>query len=427
VTIELEPTLEQDIRKGQKEDKKINEIRQLIKDGKGKDFHEDAEGVVWFKDRLCVPDIKSIRELILKEAHETAYSIHPGSEKMYQDLKKRFWWYGMKREIVDSVAVCDSCQRIKAEHQRPAGLLQPLQIPQWKWDEIGMDFIVGLPRTRTGYDSIWVVVDRLTKATHFIPVKTTYNSAVLAELYMARIVCLHGVPKKIVSDRGTQFTSHFWQQLHEALGTHLKFSSAYHPQTDGQTERTNQILEDMLQDKIGWDKRLPYAELSYNNSYQASLKMSPFEALYGRNCRTLLHWDQPSERQVFGPDILLEAEENIRMVRENLKAAQSRQRSYADTRRRKLSFEVGDYVYLKVSPIRGTKKFGVKGKLAPRYIGSYQIQARRGEVALHDVFHVSQLKKCLRVQEEQLPVEDLEVQEDLTYIEKPTQILETAD
>jgi hypothetical protein len=211
VAIELEPTIEQDIRKGQKDDEKINEIRQLIIDGKGKDFREDAEGVVWFKERLCVPDIKSIRELILKEAHEMTYSIHPGSEKMYQDLKKRFWWYGMKTEIAEYVAVCDSCQRIKAEHQRPAGLLQPLQIPQWKWDEIGMDFIVGLPRTCTGYDSIWVVVDRVTKAAQFIPVKTTYNSAVLAELYMARIVCLHGVPKKIVSDRGTQFTSHFWQ------------------------------------------------------------------------------------------------------------------------------------------------------------------------------------------------------------------------
>jgi hypothetical protein len=166
-----------------------------------------------------------------------------------------------------------------------------------------------------------------------------------------------------------------------------------------------------LQGKLVWDKRLPYAEFSYNNSYQASLKMSPFQALYRRNCRTPLHWDQPSERQVFGPDILLEAEENIRMVRENLKTTQSRQRSYADTRRRELSFEVGDYVYMKVSPIRGIKRFGFKGKLAPRYIGPYQIQARRGEVAyqlslpenmpvVHDVFHVSQLKKCLRVPEE---------------------------
>jgi hypothetical protein len=129
VTIELEPTLKQDIRKGQKDYEKINEVRQLIIDGKGKDFREDAEGVVWFKDRLCVPDIKSIWELILKEAHEIAYSIHPGIEKMYQDLKKRFWWYGKKREIAEYVDVCDSCQRIKAEHQRPAGLLQPLQIP----------------------------------------------------------------------------------------------------------------------------------------------------------------------------------------------------------------------------------------------------------------------------------------------------------
>jgi transposase InsO family protein len=157
-----------------------------------------------------------------------------------------------------------------------------------------MDFIVGLPHTHIGYDSIWVVVACLTKAAHFIQLKTTYNSAVLAELYTSRIVCLHGVPKEIVSDRGTQFTSHFLQQLHEALGTHQKFISTYHPQTDGQTERTNQILEDMLracalQDKIGWDKRLPYAEFSYNNIYQASPKMSPFEALYGRNCTTPLH------------------------------------------------------------------------------------------------------------------------------------------
>ena len=159
---------------------------------------------MWYGSRtVCVPNVQSIRELILKEAHETAYSIHPRSEKMYQDLKKKFWWYGMKREIAEHVAICDSCQRIKVEHQKPAGLLQPLRIPQWKWDEIGMDFIVKLPRTRAGYDSIWVVVDHLTMSTHFIPVKTSYNSAVLAELYMSRIVCFHGVPKKIVSDRGT--------------------------------------------------------------------------------------------------------------------------------------------------------------------------------------------------------------------------------
>jgi hypothetical protein len=193
-----------------------------------------------------------------------------------------------------------------------------------------------------------------------------------------------------------------------------------------------------LQNQSGWDKRLPYAEFSYNNSYQASLRMSPFQALYARSCRTPLQWDQPGEKQVFGPYILLEAEENIKMVQENLKIAQSKQRSYADTRRRELSFEIGDFVHLKVSPIRGVRRIGVKGKLAPRYVGLYQILARRGEVAyqlslpeglsaVHDVFHLSQLKKCLHVPEEQLPVEGLEVQEDLTYIEKPTQILEIVD
>jgi transposase InsO family protein len=165
---------------------------------------------------------------------------------MYKDLKTQYWWYGMKRDVAKYVALCDTCQRVKAEHQRPAGLLQPLKIPEWKWEEIKMDFIVGLPCTQAGYDLIWVIVDLLTKVAHFISVKTTYCSAKLAELYMSRIVCLHGVPKKIVSDRGSQFTSKFWEKLHESMNTRLNFSSTYHPQTDGQTKRTNQILEDML-------------------------------------------------------------------------------------------------------------------------------------------------------------------------------------
>jgi len=338
--------------------------------------------------------------------------------------------------------LCEVCQRVKVEHQRPADLLQPLKVTEWKWEEIGMDFIVGLPCTRDSYDSIWVIVDRLTKAAHFIPVKTTYTEAKLAELYMSRIVCLHGLPKKIVSDRGTQFTSCFWQKLHESMGTKLNFSSAYHPQTDGQTERTNQVLEDMLRacslkHGCSWDKSLPYAEFSYNNSYQASLKMAPFEALYGRKCRTPLYWSQTGESQVFGPEILQEAERQVQIIWDNLRTAQSLQKSYADTRRRELTFEVGDYVYLKVSPIRGLRRFKVKGKLSPRYIGPFQILERKGEVAyqlelperlsdVHDVFHVSQLKKCLRVPEEQLPLEELNVQDDLTYSEHPVKILETS-
>jgi hypothetical protein len=161
------------------------------------------------QEHICIPEIKEIRELILREAHDSAYSIHPGSTKTYHDLKSRYWWYEMKRAIAEYVALCDNCQRVKEERQRPTGLLQPLKILEWKWKEISMDFIVGLPKTQNGYDSIWVIVDRLSKVAHFILVKTTYEGSKLVELYIVRIVCLHGVPKKIVSDRGTQFTSKF--------------------------------------------------------------------------------------------------------------------------------------------------------------------------------------------------------------------------
>lgn len=272
-----------------------------------------------------------------------------------------------------------------------------------------MDFITGLPRTPSGYDSIWVIVDRLTKAAHFVPVKTTYDGKKLADLYMTHVVCRYGCPKKIVSDRGTQFTSRFWQQLHEAMGTNLNFSTAYHPQTNGQTERVNQILEDMLRacalDFEGtWDRCLPYAEFSYNNSYQSSIQMSPNEALFGRKCRIPLCWNEVGEAQVFGPDVLKEAEKQVKLIRDRLKTAQTRQKSYIDNWRRDLEFAVGDHVYLRVSPLRGLKRFGMSGKLAPRYIGPYLITARRGEVAyqlelpegltdVHNVFHVSQLKR----------------------------------
>jgi hypothetical protein len=234
--LEARPTLVDQVRAAQVNDPEIAELKKNMRVGKARDFLEDEHGTIWMGERLCVPDDKELKDLILTEAHQTQYSIHPGSTKMYQDLKEKFWWVSMRREIAEFVALCDVCQRVKAEHQRPAGLLQPLQIPEWKWEEIGMDCITGLPRTSSGHDSIWVVVDRLTKVAHFIPVHTTYTGKKLAELYLARIMCLHGVPKKIVSDRGSQFTSKFWQKLQEELGTRLNFSTAYHPQTDGQTE-----------------------------------------------------------------------------------------------------------------------------------------------------------------------------------------------
>jgi hypothetical protein len=246
-----------------------------------------------------------------------------------------------------------------------------------------------------------------------------------------------------VSDRGSQFTSKFWEKLLESMDTKLNFSSAYHLQIDGQTERTNQILEDMLRVcalkyKKSWDKSLPYAEFSYNNSYQASIEMAPYEALYGRQCRTPLFWSQTGESQVFGPEALKDAEKQVQMARESLKVAQSRQKSYADKRRRDLSFGIRDFVYLKVSPMRGTRRFRVKGKLAPRYVGPFKIFDRKGEVAyqlelppqlseVHDAFHVSQLKKCLRVPKEQLPMEYLDLGGDLTYSERLIKILDNVE
>ena len=178
----------------------------------------DEEGVLRLGTRLCVPDVDDLRKELLEEAHYSAYSVHPDSTKMYHTLKDTYWWNEMKKDIAEFVSKCLTCQQVKLEHQRLAGLLQPLPILEWKWDMIAMDFVTGLPRTTGGFDSIWVIVDRLTKSAHFLPVKKTYSTDRLVRLYVSRIVCLHGVPVSIVSDRGATFTSVFWQELYKALG-----------------------------------------------------------------------------------------------------------------------------------------------------------------------------------------------------------------
>jgi hypothetical protein len=241
-----------------------------------------------------------------------------------------------------------------------------------------MDFIVGLPLIAHKFNSIWVIIDRLTKSAHFIPVHTKYRVEKYAKIYITRVLCLHGVPKTIISDRGSQFVALFWEQLHASLGTHLIYSSTYHPQTDGQTGRVNQILEDMLRACVmeypgSWDKNLPWVEFSYNNTYQESLKMAPFEALYGRQCRTPLNWIEPGEKVIFGLDIVVKAEATVRRIQENLKAVKLRQESYANKRHQPLQFEDGDHMYLKVSPMKGVKRFEVKAKLSPHYIGPFPI------------------------------------------------------
>src|SRR4051812_15028599 len=191
--------------------------------------------MIMFNKRICVPDDALLKRRILDEAHKGDFTIHPGSSKMYQDLKRDYWWSGMKRDVAVYVSECAVCQQVKIEHRRPGGLLQPLEIPIWKWDCISMDFAVGLPRTQGGYDSIWVIVDRLTKSAHF---REDYLHP--AHLFIAEIVKLHGVPSSIVSDRDPKFTSRFWRAFQQAMGSRLCLSTSNHPQTDSQTERTIQ-------------------------------------------------------------------------------------------------------------------------------------------------------------------------------------------
>src|SRR3954467_11000388 len=323
------------------------------------------------------------------------------------------------------------------------GTLKPFPIPEWKWDKVSMDFITGFPKTQKGNDAIFVVVDRLSKVAHFLPVRESITASQLAELYISRIVSLHGVPLEINSDRGSLFTSRFWESFQNALGTRLSFSTAFHLQSSGQVERVNQILEDMLRACVisfgkNWEKSLPFAEFAYNNSFQSSLNMAPFEFLYGRRYRTPLNWPETGERQLFGLDMIKQAEDQVCIVRDQLKAAHSRQKSYYDRHHRKESYNMVDKAYLRVTPLKGTQHFGIKGKLAPRYIRPFRILAKRGQVAyqlelpphlsrLHDVFHVSQLRRCFKDPIREVDHETLDLQDDLSYREYPVRILDSAE
>ncbi|GLT29333.1 hypothetical protein SLA2020_042070 [Shorea laevis] len=443
--LSAQPALIDRIKVAQQTDPFLQGLKEKVKAGEPhmQEFRISDDGALWFGNRLCVPRDHALRREIMGDAHNTSYTVHPGSTKMYRDLRSTFWWRNMKREIARFVSQCLTCQKVKAEHQRLPGKLQPLPIPQWKWENITMDFVTGLPRTLKGNDSIWVIVDRLTKSAHFLPYRTGTSIEKLANMYMNEVVKLHGVPVSIVSDRDTRFLSHFWTSLQQALGTQLNFSTAFHPQTDGQSERTIQILEDMLRAcvldwKGSWDQHLSMAEFAYNNSYQSSIRMAPFEALYGRRCRSPVCWTEVGERSILGPELVQQSSEIVQLIKERLRAAQSRQKSYADRRRRDLEFEVGDQVFLKVSPTRGVLRFGIRGKLSPRYIGPYPILERIGGVAyrlelpgnlagVHDVFHVSLLRKYVPDPSHIIDPEPIQLREDLTYDEHPIRILDVQE
>jgi len=273
-----------------------------------------------------------------------------------------------------------------------------------------------------------------------LPVKSTYKTSQYAELFILEIVKLHGVLVSIVSDKDPIFTSHFWKAFQRALGTQLKMSTSHHPQTDGQTERTIQTLEDMLhacilEDGGSWNNHLPLIEFSYNNSYHSSIGMAPYEKLYGRKCRTSLCWAEVEDKGIIGPEIVQETTQKIKSIQEKMKTAQSRQKSYADKRRRPLEFSEGDHVFLKVTPKLGLRGIFKTKKLCPRYVGPFQILRRVGSAAyqlalppamsgLHDVFHVSQLKKYILDPFEPVELDSIELKSDLTFQPELEQIVD---
>ncbi|GJT71916.1 putative reverse transcriptase domain-containing protein [Tanacetum coccineum] len=286
---------------------------------------------------------------------------------------------------------------VKAEHQRPSGLLQQPEISVWKWEGIAMDFVTKLPRTSSGHDIIWVIVDRLTKSAHFLPMHEDYKMDRLARLYLNEIVARHGVQILIISDRDCRFTSRFWQSI-----------------------------EHVLDFEGSWDVHLLLVEFLYYNSYHASVRCAPFEALYGRKCHSPIMWAEVGEGQLIGPELVQETTEKISQIKDRRKAARDRQKSYADKRRKPLEFGVGDYVFLKVSPWKGVVRFGKKRKLAPIFVGPFEIIEKVGLVAyrldvpeelngVHDTFHVLNLKKCLGDPTLQVPLDEIRVDAKLNF------------
>ncbi|GKB79317.1 putative reverse transcriptase domain-containing protein [Tanacetum coccineum] len=299
----------------------------------------------------------------------------------------------MKADIATYVRKCLTCAKVKAEHQRPSDLLVQPEIPQWKWDDITMDFVTKLPKSSQGYDTIWVIVDLLTKSALFLPMRETDHMDKLARMYLKEVVTSHGIPVLIIFDCDGRFASNFWRSLQKALGTTLAMSTTYHPETDGQSERTIQTLEDMLcacviDFRKGWVKYLPLVEFSYNNSYHTNIKAAPFEALYSRKCRLPICWAK-----------------------------------------------VGDKVILKVSTWKGVLHFRKRGKLNPRYVRHFKVLAKGGAIAyklelpqelsrVHHTFHISNLKKCYFDKPLAIPLDGIHIDNKLHFVEEPVEIMD---
>nr|GEX46103.1 putative reverse transcriptase domain-containing protein [Tanacetum cinerariifolium] len=337
-----------------------------------------ADGTLCLNGRSWLPCYGDLRSVIMHESHKSKYSIYPGSDKMYQDIKKLYWWPNMKANIATYVSKCLTCARFKAEHQRPSGLLVQSAIPEWKWDNITMDFITKLPKSSQGFDTIWVIIDRLTKSAYFLPIRENDHLEKLARLYLNRIIARHGILVSIIYDRDGRFTSNFWRSFQKALGT-----------------------------DISWVKHLPLCEFSYNNSYHASIKAAPYEALYDRKCRSPVCWAEVGKAQLTGPELIQETTEKIVLIKQRIQAAQDRQKSYANLKRKSMEFKVDDRVMLNVSPWKGVIRFD-----------------KRELSIVHHTFHASNRKKCYADEPLVMPLEGIHVDDMLQFVEEPIKIME---
>nr|GEX17844.1 reverse transcriptase domain-containing protein [Tanacetum cinerariifolium] len=380
------------------------------------DSHKGLGAVLMQREKKEL-NMRQHRWLEFLSDYDCEIRYHPGKENVVADAlsrKERIKPLSV-RALVMTIGLDLPNQILGAqtEAKKPENLKKEDvgEITQWKWDNITMDFVTKLPRMSSGYDTIWVIVDRLTKSAHFLPMREDDSMDKLTKLYLKEAVTRHGIPISIISDRDPMFASNFKRVFQKALGTRLDMSTAYHPETNGQSERTIQTLEDMLRAYMidfrnGWERHLPLIEFSYNNSYHASIKAVPFEALYGRKYRSPVCWAEVGDAQLTSPKIIQETTEKIVQIKKRLQAARDRQKSYANIRRKPLEFQVGDKVMLKVSPWKWVIRFGKRGKLNPHYIGPFKVLAKVGTVAyrlklpqqlsrVHSTFHVSILKKYL--------------------------------
>lgn len=374
------------------------------------------DGLWWKGAQLVIPNIPLVKEGILWELHDAPYSGHMGTAKTLEAVSRLYWWPGMTTDVTRYVHTCHTCQRNKASNQVPAGLLKPLQIPQRYWESVGMDYVVQLPVTKRGHDAILVFVDRLSKMVHLVPTTTTVTGVGTAQLYFDTVWKLHGIPKDIVSDRDTRFTGHFWRELMRLIGTKQYMSTSFHPQSDGQTERVNRVMEDMLRHYVGaahddWDNCLAAAEFAINNSYHESTQSTPFRLVYGADPILPLSIGRESKVRS-AQEFADKMSEGLTTAKKAIEAAQQRQKRYADERRRDVAYAPGDMVLLSSKNINlktpgiwvtpELKKAHGSKKLMPKWIGPFAIVKAINSVAyrvelpdslpIHDVFHVSVLK-----------------------------------